>query len=153
MKIKKSSAYALHALAYMVRHRTQLPATTETISKAEGIPSSYLAKIFQKLVRAHFVKAVSGKDKGYIFDEPPEDISLLRLFETLEGGPLFDGCFLKHCKCGGTPDNCHIFSIWINSTKRIKELLEETTVENSAWNHPDHRFNVLPGSTEVLAKK
>ena len=144
MKIKKSSAYALHALMYMVRHTTQLPVTTDTIAKAEGIPPVYLAKIFQQLATMHFIKAV--KNRGYVFITPPEEISLLDLFEAIEGGPLFDDCFLKHCECGGTRENCRIFSVWISTTKRIKHLLEEITVSTAAWNHPEHRFLSLPES-------
>ena len=146
MKIRKSSAYALHALMYMVRHNTQLPATTATIAKAEGIPPDYLAKIFQQLVKARFVKAVKSKHRGYVFTRPPEEISLLELFETVEGGPLFDDCFLKHCECGGTKENCRILSVWIDATTKVKELLESTTVATAAWNHPEHRFLSLPES-------
>ena len=150
MKIKKSSAYALHALMYMVRHNTQLPATAATIAKAEGIPPDYLAKIFQQLVKARFIKAVKNKNRGYVFIRPPEEISLLELFETVEGSPLFDECFLKHCKCGGTQENCRILSVWINATIKVKELLENTTVATAAWNHPEHRFLSL---SESLATK
>jgi len=144
MKIKKSSAYALHALMYMVRHSTQLPATTATIAKAEGIPSEYLSKIFQQLIKANFVKAVTGKKKGYIFSRDPEEISLLELFETMEGGELFNECFLKHCECDGTTENCSIFEIWHNATREINKLLKETSVATAAWSHPQHRFLSLP---------
>lgn len=146
MKVRKSVAYALHALLYMVRHSTQLPATTATIAKAEGIPPNYLAKIFQQLVKAHFVKAVKSKNRGYVFARPPEEISLLELFEAVEGSPLFDDCFLRHCECGGTTENCRIFSAWANVTKRVKEILEETSVADAAWSHPEHRFLSLPES-------
>jgi len=146
MKVRKSAAYALHALMYMVRHSTQLPATTAMIAKAEGIPSNYLAKIFQQLVKARFVKAVKNKNRGYVFARPPEEISLLELFEAVEGSPLFDDCFLRHCECGGTKENCRIFSVWTNATKRIEELLAETTVATAAWSHPEHRFLSLPES-------
>ena len=146
MKVQRSSAYALHALMYMVRHSTQLPVTTNTIAKAEGIPAAYLGKIFQKLIKGRFVRAVRGRKRGYVFARPPEEISLLELFEAMEDGPLFDDCFLRHCECGGTPENCRIFSIWANATIRIKELLEETSVATAAWNHPQHRFLSLPES-------
>lgn len=146
MRIKKSSAYALHALMYMVRHNTQLPATAATIAKAEGIPPDYLAKVFQQLVKARFIKAVKNVNKGYIFIKPPEEISLLELFETIEESPLFDECFLKHCECGGTQENCRIFSTWIDATLKVKELLKNTTVSTAAWNHPEHRFLSLPES-------
>lgn len=144
MKVKRSCAYALHALMYMVRHSTQLPTTTATIAKAEGIPPEYLSKIFQQLVKVKFVRAVTGKKRGYVFAKPPEEISLLELFETIEGGRLFDDCFLKHCECGGTLENCCIFSIWHNATRQINKLLKETTVAAAAWNHPQHRFLSLP---------
>jgi Rrf2 family protein len=144
MKVKRSSAYALHALMYMVRHSTQLPVSAKTMAKAEGIPSDYLVKILQQLVTARFVRAITGKKSGYIFARPPEEISLLELFEAIEGSPLFDDCLLRHCECGGTPENCHILSVWVSATRRIKELLEETTVAAAAWNHPEHRFRSLP---------
>lgn len=146
MKVAKSAGYALHALMYMVRHSTQLPVTAVAVAKAEGIPSDYLAKIFQQLAKARFVKAIRGRKRGYVFARPPDQITLLELFETIEGGSLFDDCFLRHCACGGSPDNCRIFSIWTEATRRIKKELEDTTVAAATWAHPEHRFMSLPES-------
>jgi len=146
MKVTKSAGYALHALMYMVRHSTQLPVTAVTVAKAEGIPTDYLAKIFQQLAKARFVKAIRGRKRGYVFARPPEQITLLELFEAIDGGSLFDDCFLRHCECGGTPENCDIFSIWTDATRQIKEKLERTTIAAAAWGHPEHRFMSLPDS-------
>ncbi|MHC4084138.1 MAG: Rrf2 family transcriptional regulator [Planctomycetota bacterium] len=63
MKVSQATAYALHAMMYMVRHITQLPATTATIAKAEGIPAGYLAKIFRRLVKA---RLVIGKEDTFL---------------------------------------------------------------------------------------
>ena len=153
MKVSQATAYALHAMMYMVRHITQLPATTGTIAKAEGIPAGYLAKIFRRLVKARLVKSVRGRKRGYVFARPPEEISLLELFEVVEGGPLFEDCLLRHCDCGGTPENCCIYAQWISATRKINKLLEETSVANAAWNHPEHRFQSLPGSLQAEKKK
>jgi DNA-binding IscR family transcriptional regulator len=94
--------------------------------------------------KANFVKAVTGRKKGYIFVRSPEEINLLELFEIIEGGPLFDDCFLKHCECGGTLENCCIFAIWHNTTRQINKLLKETTIAAATWSHPQHRFLSLP---------
>ncbi len=153
MKIAKSTAYALHALMYMVRHATQLPVTTSIIASAEGIPAGYLAKIFQRLKKGNFVRSSRGRKRGYIFARPPEEINLLELFEVMEGEPLFDDCLLKHCECGGTPENCCIYAQWVSSTRRINRLLEETTLVMAAWNHPEHRFNSLPESLKTAKNK
>jgi Rrf2 family protein len=146
MKITRSAAYALHALMYMVRHATQLPVAAAVVAKAEGVPSDYLAKIFRQLVNAGFVKAVSGKKKGYVFARSPEQITVLELLETVEGKPLFDECVLRHCDCGGTLENCRVFSTWVDATRGLKKLLEETTVATAAWSHPEHRFLSLSES-------
>jgi Rrf2 family iron-sulfur cluster assembly transcriptional regulator len=144
MKISQASAYALHALMYMVRHRTQLPVTSRTIAGAEGMPAGYVSKVLQQMVKAGFIRSIRGRTRGYVFAKSPEEISLLELFETLEGEPFFDDCPLRHCACGGTRENCRIFAQWISATRKLKDMLEETTVEAAAWNHPEHRFEVLP---------
>ncbi|MHC4475470.1 MAG: RrF2 family transcriptional regulator [Planctomycetota bacterium] len=146
MKITQAGAYALHALMYMVRHITQLPVTTGTIAKAEGIPPGYLAKIFQRLVKARIIRSVRGRNRGYVFAKPPEEINLLELFEVIEGGPLFAECLLKYCECGGTPENCQIYATWLSATEKINKLLAETSLVAAAWNHPEHRFQSLPES-------
>ena len=153
MKVTKATAYALHALMYMVRHITQLPVTTDTIAKGEGIPPGYLAKIFQRLTKARLVRGVKGRKRGHVFARPPEEISLLEVIEVMEGESLFDDCPLKHCECGGTPENCYIFAQWVRATKKINELFEETSLASVAWNHPEHRFHSLPESLETEKKK
>lgn len=153
MKISQASAYALHAMMYMTRHLTQLPATSKTIARAEGIPEGYLAKIMQQLAKAGFIRSVKGRDRGYVFVRPPEEVSLLELFDALEEEPLFDDCPLRHCACGGTPENCQIFSQWIRATRRFREMLSETTIASSAWNHPEHRFHELPSLPINLGPK
>lgn len=154
MKITQAGAYALHALMYMVRHVTQLPVTTGTIAKAEGIPPGYLAKIFQRLVKARIIRSVRGRSRGYVFARPPEEINLLELFEVIEGGPLFGECLLKYCECGGTPENCRIYATWLSATEKINQLLAETSIVAAAWNHPEHRFQSLPESlADVKGKK
>jgi len=153
MKISQASAYAMHALMYMVRHVTQLPATSRTIAKAEGIPRGYLSKVLQQLVRAGFIRSVRGQERGYVFARPPEEISLLQLVEAVEGQPMFDDCPLRHCDCGGTPQNCRIFSQWVSATRKFRELLDETTIAAAAWTHPDHRFDRLPGRAATKGER
>jgi len=141
MRISQASAYGLHALMYMARHVTQLPATSRTIARAEGMPQGYVAKVLQRLVKAGFVRAVQGRARGYVFAVPPEEIHLLGVLEALEGEPLFDDCPLRHCACNGTVQNCHIYAEWSSASRRMKESLEATTVAVAAWNHPEHRFS------------
>ncbi len=140
MKLSKASAYGLHALMFMVRHLTQLPISVGTIAKAEGIPMGYLAKIFPQLAKAGLIKAVKGRQRGYTFAKPPEEITLLDLFEVIEGEPLFEDCLLRHCDCGGTPESCEIYGQWYALTRKMTQVLRDATLMSATWGHPEHRF-------------
>ncbi|MHC4150342.1 MAG: hypothetical protein ACYSR5_12790, partial [Planctomycetota bacterium] len=56
-------------------------------------------------------------------------------------------------ECGGTPENCYIYAQWMSATKKINQLLAETSVATAAWNHTEHRFYSLPESLEAAKKK
>ena len=140
MKVSKATAYAMHAMMYMVRHRTQLPVTANSIAKAEGIPSAYLSKILQQLTKARLLKNVRKHKRGYDFSRPPETISVLELVELIEDGPKFTDCFFNHCDCGGTPENCLIYAQWLKATEQMRKLLADTTLVAATWRHPEHRF-------------
>ena len=148
MKIKRANSYALHALMYMVRHVTQLPVTVHTISKAERIPYRQLVNLFHLLADAEIVKNTGSEQSGYVFGRPPSEVTLLELFELVEGQPLFEECFLKHCDCSGTPDNCGIYASWKQATQFLSKMLSKITLEKAAWGHPEHFFQQCRLSTE-----
>jgi Rrf2 family iron-sulfur cluster assembly transcriptional regulator len=140
VKFAKSTAYGLHALMYMVRHITQLPLSIGGIARAECIPQGQLAKLFPQLVKAGLVKPVKGRPKKYAFAKDPEHISLLDLFEAVEGEPLFDDCLLRHCVCTGTTENCLIYAQWHEAGQKMRKVFSQTSLVNAAWSHPEHRF-------------
>ena len=140
MKIKKANSYALHALMFMVRHVTQLPVTVHAIAKAEGIPYRQLMTIFRMLEEAGIVKAANSGQVGYVFDRSPSEVSLLELFQLIEGEPIFDECFMDHCDCKSASEDCSIYATWKKATTSIARQLSEITLETAAWNHPDHHF-------------
>ncbi|MDH4203212.1 MAG: Rrf2 family transcriptional regulator [Phycisphaerae bacterium] len=140
MKIKQANSYAMHALMYMVRHITQGPVTIWTIAKAENIPYRQLVSIFKLLTNAGIVKPADSGKSGYVFARPPGKVSLLELFQLVEGEPVFDECFMKHCDCQATADSCEIYATWKKATASVERQLSEITIESVAWGHPEHYF-------------
>ena len=140
MKIKQANSYALHALMYMVRHMTQGPTTVQAIAKAESIPYRQLVPIFKQLTEAGIVKASDTVQSGYVFAKPPVTISLLELFELIEGEPIFNECFMKHCDCKENVKDCVIYASWKKATAAVTRQLSEISIESAAWGHPEHRF-------------
>jgi len=144
MKFTKATAYALHALMYMVRHQTQLPIAVGTIARAENIPAAYLSKLFQKLMKAGLIHAEKGRHNGYTFARHPDTIALQEVLEVTEGRPLFNACPLQHGACGGTAASCAIYEQWHAISQQITQLFAHTSLASAAWNHPEHRFEDMP---------
>jgi Rrf2 family transcriptional regulator, iron-sulfur cluster assembly transcription factor len=148
MKISLGASYGMHALMFMVRHITQLPMTATNMAKAEGIPVKYLAKILHRLACANIIKVSRGAVKGYILAKSPEQISLRDVLDAIEERPLFKECFMKHCECGGTKENCVIYKEWISVTEKFEKFLAQTSLESATWHHPEHQFYKLPSLTK-----
>ena len=130
----------MHALMYMVRHATQLPVTVHAISRAENIPYRQLVSIFKILTEAGILKMADNGQTGYIFAKSPAKVSLLELFELIEGEPIFEECFMKHCDCKASMETCKIYNTWKRATASVVRQLSEITIENAAWGHPEHLF-------------
>jgi len=152
MKLKRANSYALHALIYMTRHMTQLPVTLQTISKAQGIPYRQLVTIFHQLSDAGIVTHAGFEQSGYVFKRRPSEVSLLELFELIEGHPLFEECVMKHTDCPGTPESCSIYAAWKEATLKISKKLSETSIDKAAWTHPDHSLRHDCFGTETAEK-
>ena len=130
----------MHALMFMVRHITQGPVTIQAIAKAERIPYRQLVGIFKLLSEAGIVKTSDTVQSGYVFARPPSQISLLEIFERIEGKPIFEECFMKHCECEASVKTCKIYASWKKATASVQRQLSEITIESAAWSHPEHHF-------------
>ena len=141
MKLSKASSYAQHSLMYMVRHLTLLPLSKKVIARSEGIPSGYASKIFNRLQDANIIERDNKGEGGYSFTRPPEEITVLEILEAIEGRDFLSECFMKHCKCGGTPATCEIYRVWQESTRELKNCLARISLTQAAWSHPQHYFD------------
>jgi Rrf2 family iron-sulfur cluster assembly transcriptional regulator len=70
------------------------------IAEAQGLPSRFLAKVFQKLNREGVVTAVRGPGGGYTLTRPPSSTTILQIIESVEGPRLHDRCLLWDRPCG-----------------------------------------------------
>jgi Rrf2 family protein len=88
----------------------------------------HLAKVLQRLTRAGFVQSTRGPRGGFMLREEWEDISLLAIYETIEG-PLQSG----HCISGEricTRDQCLMGGLVHRVTKQVVEYLGETRLRD-----------------------
>ncbi|MBS7009560.1 RrF2 family transcriptional regulator [Anaerostipes sp.] len=91
MKIKGSLEQAVCILLFIAHTPGHAPVKSYTLSERLGLSDSYLKKIMRQLVVSELVDSESGKNGGFILKKAPENISLLDVFEAIEG----DGSFLS----------------------------------------------------------
>ncbi|MEI8242771.1 MAG: Rrf2 family transcriptional regulator [bacterium] len=61
---------------------------------------AHLAKVMASLVRARIVTAVRGPRGGARLRRPPAEITLLEIFEAIDGPMTMDNCLLAPDGCG-----------------------------------------------------
>jgi len=85
MKLTSRSEYALLALVYLSRNKSEGYVSVETIALAQGIPPKFLEQILLALKRAKYVRSSKGQRGGYRLAKPAERITLAEIIRVLDG--------------------------------------------------------------------
>lgn len=85
MKLTSRSEYALLALVYLARRKTQSYVSVETIAEAQAIPQKFLEQIMLALKHAKYVKSAKGQHGGYCLAKPANQISLAEIIRLFDG--------------------------------------------------------------------
>ena len=81
--ISQTAEYALRAVAYLARS-PEVPHVTREIASITKVPSGYLAKVMQILVKAGLVRSRRGLGGGFTLDRSPAEISILDVVNAVE---------------------------------------------------------------------
>jgi Rrf2 family iron-sulfur cluster assembly transcriptional regulator len=100
MHLTRKSDYALRGLAFLASRPQGVAVSLAEIAETQGLPSSFLAKVFHKLNRDGVVTAVRGPGGGYTLARPPSSTTILQIIESVEGPRLHDRCLLWDRTCG-----------------------------------------------------
>jgi len=83
--ITKKSKYAYKAMLILVDEYGRGPVLISTISEMANIPKKFLEVILLELRHAGYIESKKGKGGGYFLKVPPSQISLAKVFRTIEG--------------------------------------------------------------------
>lgn len=92
--ISEAANIALHAMALLARCTCRLQ--SGDLSRLTGFPKSHVAKVMGVLVKAGMVSSDRGPQGGFQLARPAETISLLEVFEVVEGF-IEDNCSRMPC--------------------------------------------------------
>jgi len=90
--ITKKSKYAYKAMLVLVDEYGRGPVLISSIAERANIPKKFLEVILLELRHAGYVDSKKGKGGGYFLKVPPSQISLAKVFRTIEGPIAPVGC-------------------------------------------------------------
>ncbi len=125
MLVSQSLDYAVRSLVYLGIHKK---GDLASISHHQKIPQAYLAKVMNRLVRAGLIHSTVGRDGGYILKRPPEAISMLEVFEAVEGKFQVFECFQGSEKCFFLELSCSSRILWDRIEHSLSEILKKTSL-------------------------
>ena len=83
MIINKKFLHAIEAVLDISIHSSHAPARAKEITKRQCIPSRYLEKILQELVRQKILKGTRGPDGGYALGREKRNIFLIDIYNAV----------------------------------------------------------------------
>lgn len=129
LKLSEAASLAMHTMVLLVGNPGKQVSAKEIATRL-NVSEAHLAKVLQRLARYGLVRSARGPKGGFTLDGSYSKISLLDIYESIEG-PLQDKhCFrsTKNCKPGG----CIFGGLLGDVSHQVREYLEGTKLPDLA---------------------
>ena len=90
MLFSKTCEYGLQAMIFLAVEGKKVGLTK--ISEKQGLPSYYLSKILQNLVKAKILESAKGPTGGFWLSKPADSIRLAHIVDAIDGMDTLDQC-------------------------------------------------------------
>ena len=128
-KISEAAAIGLHAAVYLAVHQKRVCQAGE-IAQNLSVSEAHLVKVLQRLTRAGLVEPVRGRHGGYRLAQPAREITLLKVFEAIEGRLTVAKCLFRRQVCDGR--QCILHGLIKNMNSQAFAYLNKTTLAKLA---------------------
>jgi Rrf2 family protein len=129
IRIPEAVSLALHSMAILAARSDEVLPTRE-IAETLGGSSAHLAKVLKILENEGLVRSQRGPSGGFQLARSADSISLLEIYEVIEGPLSSQGCLLTTPLCGG--EKCVFGSLLESLDNQFREHLEKTRLTRLA---------------------
>ena len=125
INLSESVLIALHGLIIIAQQAPDLVRANE-ISKVTRSSKNTIAKVMQQLSKAELVHSTRGLSGGFSLSKDPDTISLLHIYEVIEGQLVMNKCPFKCKTC--IFGECIFGGLIDKMTSDFKEELNKKTI-------------------------
>jgi len=123
LNLSEATLLALHSMAIIAKEGEKL-VNTKHIAQLINASGNHLAKILQRLNRAGLIKSIRGPRGGFMLSKDSGKISLLEIFESIEGKFKPKKCLMNCDKCPFK--NCILGTFHTDVNKRFVDYFGTT---------------------------
>ena len=129
IKMSEAAALALHAMALMAVNPRR-PLSTRAAAVLLKVSEAHLSKVFQRLARGRLVKALRGPGGGFIPGRGGCRITLLDVYEAIEGKCEPSECLFGLPPCGAK--RCILSGVLAKVDRELRGYLAKTKLSDLA---------------------
>ena len=132
--LSNTCKYAIRATIYLALNGgDQQKIGIKKIAEDLEIPTPFLGKILQSLVKHKILSSTKGPHGGFALGKDPSDISLLDIIDVIDGMDLFTECLigLKSCSEYGHENvPCPIHNKFRPISNQLYKLFKNETIQS-----------------------
>ncbi len=125
VKFSESASLGIHAMIVLASRHGQLVPLKE-IASALSASEAHLSKVLQRLHKSELLKATRGPLGGYALTREPKEISLLEVYQAIEGPLHPRSCLFSMPVCTGMA--CELGAFVGDLEERLRDKLANTTL-------------------------
>jgi Rrf2 family protein len=129
LRVSEAASLAMHTMVLLAKNPDRA-FTTGEIAATLGVSSNHLAKVLQRLAHVGLVKSNRGRKGGFTTGKPTDKVTLLEVFETIEGPISPRKCLLPVPMCDGS--TCILGRLLQSVNKQFVDQLSSATLADLA---------------------
>lgn len=120
-----AASIAIHSMVLIARAENGINAVK--IAEISGFSKNHISKVLQRLVKNGLLKSLRGPSGGFTLKTDPGSITLLNIYEAIEGSLDITDCPMAYDICGF--DNCIMGNVVNKMTIEFKKFLNEQNLK------------------------
>lgn len=133
LNITEAASIALHTMSLLATQDDNGQLTTKQIADSLKVSENHLSKVIQRLVKSNYIAAQRGPKGGVRLGKAAEEITLLEIFELMDGKLNSSGCLLKTSMC--SPGSCIFGNLLTDVDKEFYRYMSTTTLAALSDSH------------------
>lgn len=138
LRISEAASLALHSMALLAA-KAEKPLTTREVAGELCVSEAHLSKVFQRLAKAGLVSSTRGPGGGFVLAKGPDTISLLEVYETIDGPLTGQDCLLGEPTCAGK--GCLLGGLVKAVNEQLRTYLTQTRLSDITATYREHAEN------------